>query len=376
MSSARSIQLGRASPLHTSGAFYVSRNCGTDAHQRHRSRVDTFSHSRGTAGVAAQPARQLKKSRPLLLRTSLLEQLQDAGGSIGSSDGTSAAQERNTTAESLDTVVASPQHSSAHENAASPYVTSSQLLSAQQRTEVNARNSAARHCRATSDAAPSSVSAVASLQLHAQQRALRDAFTHARQHHNVKLKKDPRVYHAERKAFRQAHQGRLPTVQEVSPTVAVPLAPVSALKTLAHADPSRSLLHRAAEDAVLLHNAVVKNELVKSSAPQLVRCLRCFHVYAARPRTLWGGEVEQSGIEYEKAQAQLAADRQLQRGPWRRKRLASVGRRQQARQDDPTCCPQCGSPRAQWMMEYVHHHSHEKSVMKHDDERGKGEDWG
>jgi hypothetical protein len=142
--------------------------------------------------------------------------------------------------------------------------------------------------------------------------------------------------------------------------VAVPLAPVSALKTLAHTDKNRSLLHSVTTEALVLHNAVVKNELVKSSAPQLVRCLRCFHVYTARPRTLWGSEVEQSGIEYEKVQAHLAAAKQLQRKPWLRKRVGSIGRRQRAQLDDPTCCPQCGSPRAQWMMEYVHHHTHEK----------------
>ncbi|KAG5507631.1 hypothetical protein JKF63_06580 [Porcisia hertigi] len=187
------------------------------------------------------------------------------------------------------------------------------------------------------------------------QRALRDSFTHARRHHNVRITKDPSVYRAECRAFQQAHRGRSPTPQEVSRLVAVPLAPVAALKTLAHTDNKRSSLHAATEAAVVLHNAVVKNELVKSNSPLLVRCLGCFHVYTARPRTLWGDEVQQSGIEYEKAQKA----QRLQR-PAPGKRPTSVGRRRRAHEGNPTCCPECGSPRAQWMMEYVHHHTHER----------------
>ncbi|KPI89963.1 hypothetical protein ABL78_0931 [Leptomonas seymouri] len=343
----RSIRLELVSSLCTLRDFHSSRSPRRDAPQRNRGRAGAFPVSRDPYEADAQPARQIRKSRPFLQRVSLLDKLQDVG----------------TASSSPDALAVSPRHSSAHESAAAPYVSPPQLISVQRQAKANSVNDVSRRNRPTHSAADvtaTSVPAAASLQLQEHQRALRDAFTHARQYHNVKLKKDPRVYRAECKAFRQAHQGRSPTAQEVSPTVAVPLAPVSALMTLAHTDSKRSHLHHTAEDAILLHNAVAKNELVKSSAPQLVRCLRCFHVYTARPRTLWGGEVEQSGIEYEKLQAQLAMDRQLQRRPWLRKRVASVGRRQRAQQDDPRCCPLCGSARAQWMMEYVHHHTHEK----------------
>lgn len=165
------------------------------------------------------------------------------------------------------------------------------------------------------------------------------------------------MYRAECRAFRQAHNGRAPTPQEVPRTVAVPLAPVAALKTLAHTQRSTSSLHAVTAAAVQLHNAVAKNELVKSNAPQLVRCLRCFHVYTARPRTLWGGEVGQSGIEHEKAQAAQRRQQPLRPG----QRRQSVGQRRRAEADNPACCPECQSPRAQWMMEYVHHHTHERT---------------
>ncbi|KAL7705700.1 hypothetical protein N2W54_003067 [Lotmaria passim] len=331
--------------------FFGGTHVSAAASQRRHGRLDALLPFQRPSRADAQPATQVRPSRPRLQRTSLLDQLQHADNP---NSGEVREGERRSTR--LSALVAPSRDRGASKGVASPYITSPQFLSAARQAEANAVNAVSRSSRHSATVA----TPAASLQLQDQQRSLRDAFTHARQQHNVMLKKDPRVYRAECRAFRQSHQGRSPTRQEVSPTVAVPLAPVSALKTLAHTDRARSSLHSATEDAILLHNAVVKNELVKSNTPQLVRCLRCFHVYAARPRTLWGGEVEQSGIEYEKVQARLAADQQLQRQPWLRKHIASVGRRQRAQKEDPTCCPQCGSPRAQWMMEYVHHHTHEK----------------
>lgn len=310
-----------------------------------------------------QPLRQSHTPRRSPRRTSLLEQLRDFGNPEDSADADDVSK-TGPSPHTVTTTLAVPTSHTAPATGGAPsaYVSASTLLSAKQQAEANAANAPTHHHHHRFHAAHAAAApAAASFELVAQQRALRDAFTHAREHHNVKLRKDPRLYRAECKAFRQAHNGRSPTTHEVSPSVAVPLAPVGVLSTLAHADRKRSLLRGAAEDAVLLHNAVAKNELVKSNSLQLVRCLRCFHVYTARPRTLWGGEVEQSGIEYERAQSRAAAGAQLMRKPWLRKRVGSVGRQQRAQEADPTCCPQCRSTRAQWMMEYVHHHTHEKS---------------
>ncbi|CBZ25603.1 conserved hypothetical protein [Leishmania mexicana MHOM/GT/2001/U1103] len=304
-------------------------------------RDSLLSHTASTTAPApAAVLTQRARPRGVLKRASLLEQLRDRNdGESGIADLSKAP--------AGSALVASGAAASL------PYISSSEFVGVPRPTQQQqVRSAYGTHSAAA--AAPLS-SPTASAQLERQQQALRDAFTHARQYHNVRLAKDPGVYRAECRAFRQAHRGRSPTQQEVSRTVAVPLAPVAALKTLAHTDARRSSLHAAAEAAVMLHNTVVKNELVKSSTPQLVRCLRCFHVYTARPRTLWGGEVEQSGIEYERAQKA----QRLQR-PAPGKRARSVGRRRRVHEEDPTCCPKCSSPRAQWMMEYVHHHTHER----------------
>ncbi|CAG9572480.1 conserved hypothetical protein [Leishmania major strain Friedlin] len=306
-----------------------------------------------TAPAPAAVPTQRTRPRSVLKRTSLLEQLRDRNdGESGTAElskvPAGSALVASGTAASLAAPVRYPAAA-----VSLPYISSSEFVSVP-RPKQQQQVWSSHGTHSTAAAAPLS-SPTASAQLERQQQALRDAFTHARQYHNVRLAKDPGVYRAECRAFRQAHRGRSPTQQEVSRTVAVPLAPVAALKTLAHTDATRSSLHAATEAAVLLHSAVVKNELVKSSTPQLVRCLRCFHVYIARPRTLWGGEVEQSGIEYEKAQKA----HRLQR-PAPGKRARSVGRRRRAHEEDPICCPKCRSPRAQWMMEYVHHHTHER----------------
>ncbi|KAG5481064.1 hypothetical protein LSCM1_06741 [Leishmania martiniquensis] len=306
-----------------------------------------------TAHAQAKIKPQQARLRGGVQRRSLLEQLRgcdDSGTSTAESSKASAGGVLIAPAPAVS--LSTPTHHSAASEF-SPYLSSSEFVSAprpkqgQQTWSLHGRQSAAAE-------GPSSLPS-ASAELEQQQRALRDAFTHARQHHNVRLAKDLSVYRAECRAFRQAHRGRSPTPQEVSRIVAVPLAPVAALKALAHTDRTKSSLHAMAEAAVMLHNAVVKNELVKSSTPQLVRCLRCFHVYTARPRTLWGGEVEQSGIEYEKAQKA-----RLLQSPAPGRRTLSVGRRRGQYEENPVCCPECRSPRAQWMMEYVHHHTHEK----------------
>lgn len=197
-------------------------------------------------------------------------------------------------------------------------------------------------------------------QLAQQQSALRAAFSHARQHHNVRLRKDPKLFQEECRVFRTTHGGRNPSTTEVSPYAAVPLAPIAALKTLAHTDRQASLLYAATQEALLLNQAVMKNELVKSNELQLVRCLRCFHVYSARPRTIWASDVQQSWLEYAKEKEKAQATHQLHRNPHLRKSISSVGRRQRRHQSNPVCCPKCQSPKAQWVMEYIHHRTHGK----------------
>nr|CAJ2470913.1 unnamed protein product [Leishmania braziliensis] len=332
--------------------FYSSQRNGHGARDPHRDSL--LPHAASTAAPApAAVHTQRARARKALKRTSLLEQLLDCnGGESGTEDLSKVPSGDGLVASAT---AASPSVPVLHPAAAmSPaYITSSEFASAP--IPKQPQHVWPPHRTHSAAAAAPLPSPAASAELQRQQQALRDAFTHARQHHNVRLAKDPGVYRAECRAFRQAHQGRSPTQQEVSRIVAVPLAPVAALKTLAHVNGKRSSLHATTEAAVMLHNAVVKNELVKSNTPQLVRCLRCFHVYAARPRTLWGGEVEQSFTEYEKAQK---AQQHQRTAPGKRAR--SVGRRRRAYEDDPICCPKCRSPRAQWMMEYVHHHTHER----------------
>ncbi|CAJ1988040.1 hypothetical protein conserved [Leishmania donovani] len=329
-----------ASPFLCYSSSQRNRRMPSDQH-----RDSLLSHTASTAAPAPAAVPTQRTRRGVLKRASLLEQLRDRN------DGESGTVELSK-APGSSALVASGAAAPLAAPVSIPYISSSEFVSVPRPKQQQVWSSHGTHSAAA--AAPLS-SPTASAQLERQQQALRDAFTHARQYHNVRLSKDPGVYRAECRAFRQAHRGRSPTQQEVSRTVAVPLAPVAALKTLAHTDATRSSLHAAAEAAVMLHNAVVKNELVKSSTPQLVRCLRCFHVYMARPRTLWGGEVEQSGIEYEKAQKA----QRLQR-PAPGKRARSVGRRRRAHEENPICCPKCRSPRAQWMMEYVHRHTHER----------------
>ncbi|KAK7196783.1 hypothetical protein NESM_000618400 [Novymonas esmeraldas] len=303
---------------------------------------------RRASAAAAQPLRS--HPRGPTRRTALLERLAsgDGGGDASQRDAAAAVTvhrgRHGASAPSASSITSSSTATAAVAGVSSPAT-----------PYIGPASFARAPCQAaTAPHAP--LDATASAELVHQQRALREAFTHARQHHNIGLAKDPRLYQEECRAFCQAHRGRSPTPHEVSRTVAVPLAPVVVLKTLAHTDRARASLHATAAAAVQLHSAVCKNELVKSSTPQLVRCLRCFHVYTARPRTLWGGEVQQSGIEHARAQASVRLRR-----PAPGRRAVSVGRRRRAAEDNPDCCPQCGSTRAQWMMEYVHHRTHQRA---------------
>ncbi|RHW69247.1 hypothetical protein DPX39_100137800 [Trypanosoma brucei equiperdum] len=188
-----------------------------------------------------------------------------------------------------------------------------------------------------------------------QQRALRNIFNEAGRH-CVRLRKDSKWLLEERRAFRQSHQ-RAPTTKEVSPHVDVALAPVGALKLSKYLSPC-SASREVVEHSLLLHRTVTKSKLVQSSEKTLFRCLRCFHVYAARPRTLLRGEVAQSWLEYEAEAEKEERARQLARRPHLRKKKYSIGRQRASLANDPRCCPLCRSTKAQWMMEYVHHHTH------------------
>ncbi|KAG5481704.1 hypothetical protein CUR178_07057 [Leishmania enriettii] len=332
--------------------FFSSRRNRREPLKQHGNGLLSHTASRTIPEPAAMQTRRARP-RGVVQRTSLLEQLR--GGDNGEINTAGSSKALAGGALTAPATAASPSAPALDPTAAVtlPCISSSEFVRAPRPKQAQQTwPPYGRHSVAV-EGLPSPLNA--SAELERQQRALRDAFTHARQHHNVRLAKDIGVYRAECRAFRQAHRGRSPTPQEVSRVVAVPLAPIAALKTLAHTDRTRSSLHALAEAAVMLHNAVVKNELVKSSTPQLVRCLRCFHVYTARPRTLWGDEVEQSGIAYEKAQKA----HRLQR-PAPGKRAPSVGRRRRQHEENPGCCPKCRSPRAQWMMEYVHHHTHER----------------
>ncbi|KAH9589306.1 hypothetical protein LSM04_006214 [Trypanosoma melophagium] len=152
----------------------------------------------------------------------------------------------------------------------------------------------------------------------------------------VQLRKDPASLQEERRAFRLSHDRR-PSKTEVSPTVQIPLAPVAALKLAKYFSPHASSLE-AVQHALRLQQHVATNALRRSGEKTLFRCLRCFHVYAARPSTLLRDSTEESSV---------------QRG-----RKCSVGKRRDAFLRNPNCCPLCGSKKAQWMMEYVHYRTH------------------
>nr|CCC94347.1 conserved hypothetical protein [Trypanosoma congolense IL3000] len=207
------------------------------------------------------------------------------------------------------------------------------------------------HCGATNEShQPSSLQ-----MLNSQQTALRNMFNDA-ERHCIRMRKDLKWLKKENRDFTRSH-GRPPTYKEVPPHVDVALAPVAALKLTKCLSP-HSCSRQLVEHSLLLHQDVVRNKLVQSNQKTLFRCLRCFHVYTARPRTLLRGGAGQSWLEFEEEVERKERLKQLSRSPQLRKKKYSIGRRCAAAADDPQCCPMCESPRAQWAMEYVHYRTH------------------
>lgn len=243
------------------------------------------------------------------------------------------------------------------------------LAHAASKAQHHAVDSGTTHVHRPSGSLPtassSSVSVVSSAEeLTDQQRVLREAFAHASQKHRVRLRKDKRLYESECVAFRAAHRGRQPTSSEVCPYADVPLAPVAALKALAHLQP-QTPTYIAVREALLLHQAVTRNKLLQSSEKSLMRCLRCFHFYSARPREIFGKQkgsnaTTQSWIAYEVEKDKVDTAKQIAQRPFRRKTQYSTWRRREEALDNPMCCPQCGSPKAQWAVEYIHQRTHAK----------------
>ncbi|KAF8292467.1 hypothetical protein TcYC6_0116140 [Trypanosoma cruzi] len=191
--------------------------------------------------------------------------------------------------------------------------------------------------------------------LKAQERALRTMFADAKCR-CIRMQKDREWLREERRAFQLSH-GRPPSNQEVSPFVDIELSPVAALKL------SKCLSrHSSARDVVvrsiLLQQSITRNRIVQSGEKTLFRCLRCFHVYSARPRTLLRDEVGHSWMQYEAERKKVSVAKELAHCPQLRKRKYSVGKQRKALMEDPHCCPSCGSPKAQWFMEYVHYRTH------------------
>ncbi|ORC92688.1 uncharacterized protein TM35_000034410 [Trypanosoma theileri] len=171
--------------------------------------------------------------------------------------------------------------------------------------------------------------------LQTQDSILREMFNDANKR-CIQLRKDTVSLQEERRAFRLSH-GRTPTKTEVSPTVHIPLAPVAALKLTKYFSPHASA-REAVQHALRLQQHVATNALRRSGEKTLFRCLRCFHVYTARPSTLLRDGTEPPSVQR-----------------WRK---CSVGKRRDALVRNPNCCPSCGSKKAQWMMEYVHYRTH------------------
>ncbi|RNC30718.1 hypothetical protein TcCL_Unassigned06763, partial [Trypanosoma cruzi] len=110
--------------------------------------------------------------------------------------------------------------------------------------------------------------------------------------------------------------------------------------------------------SILLQQSITRNRIVQSGEKHFFRCLRCFHVYSARPRTLLSDEVGHSWMQYEAERKKVSVAKELAHCPQLRKRKYSVGKQRKALMEDPHCCPSCGSPKAQWFMEYVHYRTH------------------
>ncbi|KEG13305.1 hypothetical protein DQ04_01091120 [Trypanosoma grayi] len=217
------------------------------------------------------------------------------------------------------------------------------------------QSSSARRASADEDGVNSSQRVMSLDALVAQQTALREMFNEA-ERRCIRLRKDMACLQEERRAFHLSHN-RAPSDKEVSPFVDVALAPTAALKLVKHLSP-RSSAREAVEHSIRLQQSVAKSKLVQSGEQTLFRCLRCFSVYAARPRTLLRDEVAHSWLQYEVEKKKVTEARELAQRPHLRKRKYSLGRQREARARDPRCCPMCGSPKAQWLMEYVHHRTH------------------
>ncbi|EKF31231.1 hypothetical protein MOQ_004933 [Trypanosoma cruzi marinkellei] len=191
--------------------------------------------------------------------------------------------------------------------------------------------------------------------LKAQEKALRTMFADAKCR-CIRMQKDREWLREERRAFQLSH-GRSPSNKEVSPFVDIELSPIAALKLSKYL--SR---HSSARDVVvrsiLLQQSITRNRIVQSSEKTLFRCLRCFHVYSARPRTLLRDELGHSWMQYEAERKKVSLAKELAHCPQLRKRKYSVGKQHKALMEDPHCCPSCGSPKAQWFMEYVHYRTH------------------
>lgn len=181
---------------------------------------------------------------------------------------------------------------------------------------------------------------------------------------HIKLRKDKRLYRQECAAFRQAHPhtSSWPSAAEVSPDVKVELAPVAALQAWQHSPLSTQ---RLVEDALLLQQNIRQHQLLQAGETSTwMRCLRCFHVHHLKPRRLLLASDTTSGssgngihLSWE-AKAE-ATKKQAQRQPvTKRHRQAAIRRTRQALKEMPESCPQCGSRRVQWFLDYVHMKTH------------------
>jgi hypothetical protein len=161
-----------------------------------------------------------------------------------------------------------------------------------------------------------------------------------------------------------------------SPTVEVPLLPTA---YLARRDTLPGGPDVAAER---LHDAIQRSALLQSAEKTHFRCLRCFHVFQARPSValLRPGGTAETSWEKESAKQDLkdatALSRRGKRPSYRPTHEAPAffpgggkgggrsssphwGRGKHHAAAEPTCCPLCKSHTCQWLMEYAHR----KTVM-------------
>lgn len=238
-----------------------------------------------------------------------------------------------------------------------------------------------------------------------QQETLREWFNDSHNGYNtIRMKKGKRLYKEECKQLRETEGEMAFHVREGQSNryVNVELPPVVALRTLAalrrptsgkkttkEAVPTESErkkenqklpqphpLHgtvpsrNSIQEAILIQQHIRHHQLLQSDEKMLWRCLRCFHVFEAKPiGLLTYGRGNATGkakgsrtVELSFLEKKKALDHQQQALRAMKKSMLQQERRRNKQKvtEEAECCPHCRSTKVQWMMEYSHYRTHLK----------------